>query len=817
MSTLARWLVLLGIALAAAAANAQTTLSVSPTSVAVGGSVTATWSGIAAPTGTDWIGLYTPGAPHSPAISWRYTTGTASGNVPFTIPSGITPGTYQLRLFANNGYTLLATSANFTVTAVNVTLSVTPASVVPGADVSATWSGIPAPTSTDWLGLYTPGAPNSPSISWRYTNGAASGTLPFTIPAANAPGTHQLRLFANDGHTLLATSNNFSVSATLKGTVTLSSTPLAGVAFAATNGGSCTASNASGQYSCTVPSGWTGSVTPSLASHAFTPAARSYSNLTTHQTAQNYTATLAYQLSGTVTAGGSPLAGVAFSATNGVTCTASNASGQYSCTVPHGWSGDVTPSLSGYAFTPASRSYSDVTSAQAAQNYTAAVIYQLSGTVTAGGSALAGVSFTATNGGACTSSNGSGQYSCTVPHGWSGSVTPALSGISFAPASRSYSNVTAAQTAQDYAATAVHQLSGTVTLNGVPLANVAFAAPGGGTCSSSNASGQYSCTVPQGWSGTVTPSATGYSFTPPSRSYSSVAANQTAQDYSATLVSATAPMFYVHADHLNTPRLVANQSGQAVWRWDQQEPFGVSAPDENPSGLGAFEFPMRFPGQYFDKETNQHYNDQRDAYDPVIGRYTQSDPIGLGSGLNTYAYVGANPLVFTDPTGELVPQLLILAGGAITTASMGGSTVAGVGAAGLMTAAVLSSPSADPFPAPSGSGTGGGKSCDPECDKIWAQIQKLLAILKDTYYSMLWDQYNLYNLAYSTPSSALPTSTSWTGHAQEFQDAQKGLQNALRRAAQRQCPVPPGAWHWAFTKTPRHPNRNAVPLRYRPS
>jgi RHS repeat-associated protein len=57
-------------------------------------------------------------------------------------------------------------------------------------------------------------------------------------------------------------------------------------------------------------------------------------------------------------------------------------------------------------------------------------------------------------------------------------------------------------------------------------------------------------------------------------------------------------------------------------------------PDENPSGLGAFEFPLRYPGQYFDKETNLHFNYFRD-YDPAIGRYTQSDPIGLRGGLNT--------------------------------------------------------------------------------------------------------------------------------------------------------------------------------------
>jgi hypothetical protein len=99
-----------------------TTLSANPTTVAPGGTVTATWSGIANPSTTDWIGLYTPGAANTAYIDWLYvscsqTAGAAraSGSCPVTVPSTVAPGTYQLRLLANDGFTLLATSNTFTV------------------------------------------------------------------------------------------------------------------------------------------------------------------------------------------------------------------------------------------------------------------------------------------------------------------------------------------------------------------------------------------------------------------------------------------------------------------------------------------------------------------------------------------------------------------------------------------------------------------------------------------------------------------------------------------------------------------------------
>ena len=105
-----------------------------------------------------------------------------------------------------------------------------------------------------------------------------------------------------------------------------------------------------------------------------------------------------------------------------------------------------------------------------------------------------------------------------------------------------------------------------------------------------------------------------------------------------------ADIAYLHADHLGTPQAMTDATGQLLW-WRDQTPFGQTVAE---GGFSAS--PLRFPGQYADAESGLAYNYFRD-YDPALGRYIQSDPIGLEGGLNTYAYVGGNPVNVADPTG----------------------------------------------------------------------------------------------------------------------------------------------------------------------
>jgi len=114
--------------------------------------------------------------------------------------------------------------------------------------------------------------------------------------------------------------------------------------------------------------------------------------------------------------------------------------------------------------------------------------------------------------------------------------------------------------------------------------------------------------------------------------------------------SAGIVVYYVHSDQLNAPRKVTRPSDNALmWRWDPN-PFGVGTANQNPAGMGTFYNDLRFPGQILESGTTFYSNGFRD-YDPQTGKYIESDPIGLGGGINTYAYTGSNPISNIDPYG----------------------------------------------------------------------------------------------------------------------------------------------------------------------
>ncbi|MEW8623919.1 MAG: RHS repeat-associated core domain-containing protein, partial [Candidatus Thiodiazotropha endolucinida] len=121
---------------------------------------------------------------------------------------------------------------------------------------------------------------------------------------------------------------------------------------------------------------------------------------------------------------------------------------------------------------------------------------------------------------------------------------------------------------------------------------------------------------------------------------------------------------YLHTDHLGAVVKATDSDQNLVWD-AVRKPFG-----ERTVTTAQIEMPLGFPGQYYDEETGNYYNYFRD-YDPATGRYLQSDPIGLGGGLNTYAYVEGNPLTGTDPMGLLCGTGVCVGGSLIGTAILG--------------------------------------------------------------------------------------------------------------------------------------------------
>ena len=180
--------------------------------------LTFSWSGISAPTATDWVGIYSPSSPDSNFLYWMYLSCTqtpsipqSSGSCSYVLPQTLPAGNYDLRFFANDGFARLGTPISFTVSTVNVpvaTLTASPTRVSIGGTLTVSWSGISNPTPTDWIGLHAIGAADTNFFGWIYVScsstastARAAGSCPFVMPTTTNAGNYEFRLFANDTYT----------------------------------------------------------------------------------------------------------------------------------------------------------------------------------------------------------------------------------------------------------------------------------------------------------------------------------------------------------------------------------------------------------------------------------------------------------------------------------------------------------------------------------------------------------------------------------------------------------------------------------------
>jgi len=172
---------------------------------------------------TDWVALYAVGAADGAYLDWRYlngatappATGLTDATVAFSMP--VTPGSYEFRLFASNGFSRLATSGNVDVVASPASLLVngvappTAAAASAGTVVLVEVNDGPA-NPGDWVGFYAAGAPDGSYLSWRYLNNSTalpsvgSETSMLTFQAPSASGSYEFRFFISNSFTRLATS-----------------------------------------------------------------------------------------------------------------------------------------------------------------------------------------------------------------------------------------------------------------------------------------------------------------------------------------------------------------------------------------------------------------------------------------------------------------------------------------------------------------------------------------------------------------------------------------------------------------------------------
>jgi len=512
-----------------------------------------------------------------------------SGSVNLSVsglPSGVTGmfgaigsnGASQLNLTASSGaapgsYAISVQGVSGTLTAsVGLILQVVVTYTISG-EVALSGSGLSGVTVT--LG----GAQSNSAT----TN--SSGNYSFTVPAAgNYTVTPSLSGYTFNPASLSFNNlrgnqtANFTASPvvstyTVSGQVTFSGSGLGGVTvmLSGSQSGSA-ATNGSGNYSFTVPSGGNYTVIPSLAGYTFNPASLSFNKLSGSQTSANVVASIVtYTISGQVTFSGSGLGGVTvmLSGSQSGSAATTNGSGNYSFTVPAGGNYTVTPSLSGYTFNPASLSFNNLSGNQTSASFVASVVtYTISGQVTLSGSGLSGVTVTLSGSQSnSATTNGSGNYSFTVPAGGNYTVTPSLSGYTFNPASLSFNKLSGNQTSANFVAgTVSYTISGQVTLSGSGLGGVTVTLGGSQSNSATtNGSGSYSFSVPAAGTYTLTPSATGYSFSPPSQTFTNLSANQTAISTATCALSVNPTAVFLDSTSQSGPPLSVATGPACSW------------------------------------------------------------------------------------------------------------------------------------------------------------------------------------------------------------------------------------------------------------
>jgi hypothetical protein len=191
----------------ALAAPTAASITTDATTYAPGQNVRITWDGLPGNV-HDWVAIAPLGTDTAHVTAWMYTGGAASGASTFYGPSET--GTYIARAFLDDGYSVLAESATFTVapaTGATVTADATDFRV--GQAIGVHWSGLPG-NPHDWIAIAPAGSSTQTVSTWAYTGGAATGAV--TLPGLRIAGSYVARAFVDDSYAMLGESAPFTVA-----------------------------------------------------------------------------------------------------------------------------------------------------------------------------------------------------------------------------------------------------------------------------------------------------------------------------------------------------------------------------------------------------------------------------------------------------------------------------------------------------------------------------------------------------------------------------------------------------------------------------
>jgi hypothetical protein len=442
-------------------------------------------------------------------------------------------GVYTFSGLANGSYTVAPTKTGFVFTPLSQSVTISGAnasanfsSTAQTFTITGTISGTGGNGATVSLGGAAT-ATTTASTSGVYTfSGLANGSYTVTPVKTGfifTPGSQMVTINGANATANFSSAQTFTITGTISGSGGSGATVKLNGAATAT-----VTANTSGGYTFTGVANGSYTVTPTKTGFIFTPASLAVTISGANKTA-NFSSTQTFTISGTISGTGGSGATVALTGATTATATA-NTSGAYSFSVPDG-SYTVTPTKAGFSFTPTSQAVT-VSGANKTANFSSAPTFIITGTISGSGGSGATVKLT----GAATATvtaNTSGVFTFTGLKNGSYTVTPTKTGFVYTPASRAVTVNGANATANFSSAVPTFTITGTISGAGGSGATVKLTGTATATVTAS-ASGVYTFTGVTNGSYTVTPTKSGHTFTPGSKTTTVNSANVTGLNFSAT-------------------------------------------------------------------------------------------------------------------------------------------------------------------------------------------------------------------------------------------------------------------------------------------